>query len=373
MMKRTRGGNANERLLRRFHSAMENKEYYEALQLCHTLAGRMTDPGEAQKLLLETATTFCHIPEQETATVNLVKDYCELKKGEGINDAELGTLMAIAKALSKPEPRATLIAELISAFDKPFKSLTPQEIEALSEEERSKYQFKCKVFHELADIMCEAQQQLQHFDLAVHFGMRAIDSQNATESDPRVIRVAEIVFSWAQAGDFAIEWDLFFARTMLALMRSKKPSESCKLDASIFTALSRLFRDQVDSDAEEFSGSAMRDGAAETDSDKKRAMKFNQSPLVHFSQCALLLLRAREDALRANNAPEAEAASKGYSQLMKKYEPSLKQPDPELFDLAKIVGETHFPCAETQRTQMNFGNMFQSLLQGFLGAAPPSN
>jgi len=371
MMKRTRGGNANERLLRRYHSALENKEYYEALQLCRTVAGRMTEHSEAQKLLLEAASTFSHIPQQETAVGDLINDFCAMKNGEELTDSELEALIVIAKALVKPEPRAAMIAALISAFDKPFKTLTVQEINALSPEEHAKYDFKCKVFHELADVMCDAQHQMEHFDLAVHFGLRSIDAKNATESDPRVARVAEIVFSWAQAGNFALEWDLYFSRTMLALMRSKKPSDSSALDRSLFTALARLFRDQVNSDVEEhLSGTSMTDSAADSDSEKKRGMNFEQSPLIHFVQGALLLLQVRENALRINSSSDAETASRGYHDLMKKYERSLKSPDPELYEIAKVVGETHFPLpnAAGQRGQVNFGDMFSSLLQGLMGA-----
>jgi len=378
-MKRTRGGNANERLLRRYRSAIENKDYYEALQLCRTVAGRMADRSESQKLLLQAATEFSHIPEQETAVVDLVNDFCSMKNDEGISDAELETLLATAKALVKPEPRATMIAALISAFDKPFKTLSLQEMDALNPEERAKYDFKCKVFHELADVMCEAQHQMQHFDLAVHFGLRAVDAKHATLADPRVARVTEIIFSWAQAGDFALEWDLHIARTMLALMRSKKVSESSALDGCLFTSLARLFRDQVNSDVDDYlSDSSMHDGGAGSDVEKKRAMRFEDSPLIHFVQGSLLLLKAREDALHANNAADAEAASKGYHDLMKKYEACLKKPDPELFEIAKIVGETHFPvqsAAGQRGGQMNFGDMFSSLLQGLMGggAPPPSS
>ena len=113
------------------------------------------------------------------------------------------------------------------------------------------------------------------------------------------------------------------------------------------------------------------------DAERKRALRFDESPLAHFVQGTLLLLQAREAALAAGNAREAAAASAAYRALLARAEPALAAPDAELVRLARLVGDAQFPmpspsaaaggAAGAPAGGINFGNMVSSLMQSLLG------
>ena len=339
-MKRVRSAAGNDRLLKRYQTALDNKDYYEALQLCRTLAGRMPNHEAALGLLLDAANTFAAVEGQEGAVADLVADYCALSKEELLANDTLDKLLALARRVTNPESRAQVLSTLMATFDKPYRTLPPAQVAAMSPPERTAYEQRRRTTCELADVMCDTQRQLEKYDLALHFGVRAVDVCSAGTDSARVARVAEIVFEWAQAGNFGVEWDFFLARTVLALMRSKliEGVPHC-IEDSLYTLAARLFRDEVNECA---AAAQQQQQQATSDEQKKRRMTFEQSPLMHFVQGALLLSNARKHALDASNTAEAAAASNAYGELMRKYEQTLKRPDPELWKLAELVAESRF-------------------------------
>ena len=380
MSKRARSANVNERLLRRYRVALEGQEYYEALELCRTLAGRMTDRAAAEELLVDAAGTFARVPGQETAAADLVADFCATRAGEPLTDALLAPLLAAARAVAKPDVRAAMLAALLAAFDKPFRTLSAAEEAALAEPARAAYAQQCRVHRALADAMCDTQRQLERYDLALHYAVRAVDAAAAGPADPACARVAEVVYAWAQAGDFALEWDLCLARAVLAPLRRAPAAPSAaprRVAAAVYTLAARLLRDQVDSDAAEHMGDASSTASSSSVSavERKRVMRFDESPLAHFVQGTLLLLQAREAALAAGNAAEAGAASAAYRAVLARAEPALAAPDAELLRLARLVGDAQFPlppaapsaAAAAPAGGLNFGSMVSSLMQSLLG------
>lgn len=381
MSKRARSANVNERLLRRYHAALASGEYYEALELCRTLAGRMGDRAAAEQLLVDAAGTFARVPGQETAAADLVADFCATRGGAPLTDALLAALLDAARAVAKPDVRAAMLGALLAAFDRPFRTLGAAEEAALDAPARAAYAQQGRVHRALAAAMCDTQRALARHDLALHYAVRAVDPAAAGPADPACARVAEVVFAWAQAGDPALEWDLCLARAVLAPLRRAPASPAAsaaarRVAAAVYTLAARLFRDQVDSDAAEYvaTGGAAHAGAG--DAERKRALRFDESPLAHFVQGTLLLLQAREAALAAGNAREAAAASAAYRALLARAEPALAAPDAELLRLARLVGDAQFPMpspsapgasAGAPAGGINFGNMVSSLMQSLLG------